>query len=176
MTGSDGNTQATTAIRAATLADAERIRDIYNFEVLNTVATFDIEPRSLDEQRSWLQQRSGAFAAIVAVDVGPVDEPVIGFGALSPYKERAAYRTSVENSVYVDRDHARRGVGRLILTELIHRAATSGFHAVFARISASGEASIGLHEACGFGVVGVEREVGRKFNRWQDVVIMQLLL
>ena len=105
----------------------------------------------------------------------PVGE-IVGFGALSPYKERAAYRTSVENSVYVRRDRHGLGVGRMLLEELLSMAELSGFHAVFARINASGAASIALHQRCGFELVGIEREVGRKFNRWHDVALMERLL
>jgi len=168
---------STPTVRLATPADAEQIRAIYNHEVMHTVATFDLVPRSLPEQREWLAARSGAFAAIVAVDTDA--EPgadIVGFGALSPYKDRAAYRTSVENSVYVRRDRHAQGVGTGLLNELLRIAADSGFHAVFARINASGDASIALHRRCGFELVGIEREVGRKFNRWHDVALMECLL
>ncbi len=161
------------ALRPATVADAAAIAAIYNHEVEHTTATFDLVPRTLAEQETWIAARSGAFSAIVAVNG---EGEVLGFGALSPYKERAAYRTSVEDSVYVDRSLARRGIGRFILTGLLEVARESGFHAVFARIEASGAASRALHEACGFRLVGVEVEVGRKFNRWLDVALMQCLL
>jgi L-amino acid N-acyltransferase len=157
------------------VSDAEAIRSIYNHEVLNTTATFDIVARSLEEQRTWLAERSGAFAAIVAADDAEAGA-VVGFGALSPYKERAAYRTTVENSVYVRRDRGGQGIGRLIVNELLRSAAASGFHTVIARITATSEASIALHTKCGFEMVGVEREVGRKFGRWLDVAIMQHIL
>jgi L-amino acid N-acyltransferase len=160
--------------RLATVGDAEEIRAIYNHEVLNTTATFDLVPRSLRDQQEWLLARAGAFAAIVACDES-IGE-VVGFGALSPYKERAAYRTSVEDSVYVRRDAHGRGIGRLLLNALLDVARQSGFHTVFARIEASGEASRALHARCGFELVGIEREVGRKFNRWLDVALMQRLL
>jgi L-amino acid N-acyltransferase len=159
-------------IRPAVPGDAGAIREIYNREVETSVATFDLVPRSLDGQRVWLAARSGAFAALVAVE----GDDVIGFGSLSPYKERAAYRTSVEDSVYVRRDRHGRGVGRAILSELVAVARASGFHTVIARIEAGGTASRGLHAACGFELVGIEREVGRKFNRWLDVAVMQRLL
>ncbi len=156
------------------LADAGQVRSIYNTEVTGSTSTFDLVPRSLAEQQAWLAARTGAFAALVAVaaDGGAV----VGFGSLSPYKERAAYRTSVEDSVYVDHGHHGQGVGRLIVEELLRVAAVSGFHTVFARIEASGSASRALHAACGFELVGVEREVGRKFHRWLDVAIMQKVL
>jgi phosphinothricin acetyltransferase len=159
-------------IRPASLGDAAAIREIYNREVETSFATFDLVPRSLDEQRAWLADRSGAFAALVAVD----GDDVIGFGSLSPYKERAAYRTSVEDSVYVRRDRHGRGVGRAVLSQLVTVARASGFHTVIARIEAGGTASRALHAACGFELVGIEREVGRKFNRWLDVAVMQHLL
>lgn len=165
------------SLRLATPADAGQIMEIYNHEVLNSVATFDLVPRTLEDQLAWQAARSGAFASLVAVDdTAEAGSEVVGFGALSPYKERAAYRTSVENSVYVRRDRAGQGIGRLILEALLDTAANSGFHAVFARINSSGEASIALHSRCGYELVGVEREVGRKFNRWHDVTLMERLL
>ncbi|MFM7045238.1 MAG: N-acetyltransferase family protein [Ilumatobacteraceae bacterium] len=165
------------SLRPATAADAEQVRAIYNHEVLQTVATFDLVPRTLDDQLDWLAARSGAFSAIVAVDPAAASgDEIVGFAALSPYRERAAYRTSVEDSVYVRRDRHGEGIGRLLLGELLAIAETSGFHAVFARINAAGEASIALHQALGFELVGIEREVGRKFSRWHDVAIMERLL
>ena len=161
-------------LRAATLDDAESIRAIYNVEVLTSTVTFDLVPRSLEEQRAWLTARSGAHSTIVATD-GP-DGPVVGFASLSPWKEKHAYRTSVEDSVYIHRDHHRRGLGRLLLAELLSVASASGFHAVFARIVGGHDASIALHAGLGFEQVGVEREVGRKFNRWLDVVLMERIL
>lgn len=159
-------------IRTATLADAAAIREIYNHEVENTTATMDLVPRSLADQEQWISDRSGAFATIVA----EVDGLVVGFAAFSPYKERAAYRPTVEDSVYVRRDLGGRGIGKALLTALIDVAASSGFHSMMARIEASGTASRALHTACGFREVGVEVEVGRKFNRWIDMVLMQRLL
>ncbi len=101
---------------------------------------------------------------------------VVGFGSLSPWRSRPAYNTSVEDSVYVRDDQRGQGVGRLLLADLVERARAHGFHAVFARIVGGHEASIALHVALGFEVAGVEREVGRKFGRWLDVVVMERLL
>jgi phosphinothricin acetyltransferase len=159
-------------VRLAQATDAEAIRAIYNLEVLESTVTFDLVPRSHDDQRDWLAAHSGAHPAVVAVD----GDEVAGFGALSPYKDRPAYSTTVEDSVYVHRDWRRKGVGRLLLGELLDLATTHGFHAVIARIVGDHQASIGLHEHCGFTFVGVEKEVGRKFGRWLDVVELQRLL
>ena len=173
MSGEAGNVR----IRRAGPADAPAIAAIYNHEVENETSTFDLVPRSLQDQLDWQNARDGAFAVFVAEWTGgPGPAEVVGFGALSPYKERAAYRTTVEDSVYVRRDMGRRGIGRVILSHLLDTAADGGFHAVMARITTLSTGSVALHEALGFRTVGVEREVGRKFNKWLDVCLMQVLL
>jgi phosphinothricin acetyltransferase len=164
---------ASIVIRLATATDAPAIAEIYNHEVTRSTATFDIVPRTIEQQQEWLAARSGAFAAIVAVDE---TRRVVGFASLSPYKERAAYRTTVEDSVYVHQDHVGRGIGKALLGRLVEVARESGFHSMIGRIEASGEASRALHASCGFELVGIEREVGRKFNRWMSVAVMQLML
>ncbi|HEX7097130.1 MAG TPA: GNAT family N-acetyltransferase [Acidimicrobiales bacterium] len=158
--------------RLATLADAEAIREIYNLEVTTSTVTFDLVPRTPAQQEEWLAKRSGAHAVIVAEDTGQV----VGFAALSPYRDRGAYATTVEDSVYVARAHQGRGIGKLLLGDLIEVARQRGFHAMMARIVGGHEASIGLHRSMGFWEVGVEREVGRKFGQWLDVVLMQRML
>ena len=165
-------------VRLAQANDAEAIRAIYNLEVLESTVTFDLVPRTHDDQRAWLAAHSGAHPAIVAVDdgTGGGGGEIVGFGSLSPYKDRPAYSTTVEDSVYVHRDRRGTGVGRLLLDELVGLATTHGFHAVIARIVGDHDASIALHERCGFTPVGIEKEVGRKFGRWLDVVELQRLL
>ena len=160
-------------VRPATIDDAEALRAIYNLEVLTSTVTFDLVPRSLEEQTAWMRARSGAHVVVVAETD---DGHVAGFASLSPYRDRPAYSTSVEDSVYVHRDQQGRGVGRLLLADLVERAEQHGFHTMMARIVGGHEASIGLHRALGFVEVGTEREVGRKFGRWLDVVVMQKLL
>jgi L-amino acid N-acyltransferase len=160
-------------VRLAAPGDAEAIRAIYNAEVIGSTATFDLVPRTGAEQAVWLAEHRGPYPAIVAVDG---EGTVIGFGSLSAYRDRPSYATTVENSVYVDAGRRGAGVGRSLLGELIVLAEQHGFHSMIARIGGRNEASIGLHLACGFQMVGVEREVGRKFNRWLDVSVLQLLL
>jgi phosphinothricin acetyltransferase len=130
----------------------------------------DLVPRTLETQREWIAARSGAFCAVVAVDSSGT---VLGFGALSEYKDRSGYRSTVENSVYVLRDVARRGIGKQILLHLIETATVSGFHSVIARIEAQSLASRGLHSSCGFELVGIEKQVARKFGKWLDIAVMQ---
>lgn len=159
-------------VRLAAVDDAEAIRGIYNHEVEHTTHTFDLVPRSLKDQQAWLQEREGALGVLVA----ELDGQVVGFASLSEYRPRAAYRTSVESSVYVDGALRGRGVGRRLMRELVEVARSRGFHTMLARIAGGHEASIQLHQAAGFTVVGTEREVGRKFGGWLDVVVMQRML
>jgi phosphinothricin acetyltransferase len=159
-------------LRPAGLEDAEAIREIYNHEVATGTATFDLEPRSLAEQRTWLSERSGAHVVIVA----EIDGVVVGFGALSRYKDRPAYNTTVEDSVYVAPAKQGLGIGIALMEALVARAADHGFHTVIARIGSESDASIAVHARAGFVEIGREREVGRKFGRWIDVVIMQRML
>lgn len=160
-------------VRLAERRDAEATRGIYNVEVAESTATFDLVPRTLDEQVDWIAGHSGAHPAIVATDEAG---EVVGFGSLSPFRDRPAYATTVEDSVYVRRDRRGQGIGRLLLDELLRLAREHGFHSVMARIVGNHEASIALHRACGFDLVGTEREVGRKLGRWLDVVEMQRML
>jgi phosphinothricin acetyltransferase len=153
--------------------DAEALAAIYNVEVRESTVTFDLVERSLIDQLAWIDEHSGGHPAIVAVDG---DDAVVGFASLTPYRPRPAYAPTVEDSVYVHRDRRGHGVGRLLLAELVDLARDHGFHSVIARIVGGHDASIALHRACGFETVGVEREVGRKFGRWLDVVLMQCML
>ena len=159
-------------VRLARLEDAESIRAIYNVEVSSSTVTFDLVPRSLEQQRQWILDHAGAHPAVVAAD----GDEVIAFGSLSPYRDRPAYSTTVEDSIYVHADHRGKGAGKLVLAELVRLATDHGFHAVMARIVGGHDVSIAVHRACGFEHVGTEREVGRKFGKWLDVVLMQKLL
>jgi phosphinothricin acetyltransferase len=162
-----------TTIRLAEPGDAEGIRAIYNVEVAESTVTFDLVPRTLEEQQAWLREHAGGHPAVVALGD---DGAVVGFGSLSPYKERPAYRPTVEDSVYVHRAHRGQGLGPALLAELVRLAQAYGYHSLVARIVGGHDTSISLHAAQGFELVGVEREVGRKFGRWLDVVIMQRVL
>jgi len=159
-------------LRLARNEDAEAIRTIYNNEVSSGTATFDLVPRTSEGQREWMTERSGAHVVIVA----EVDGEIVGFGSLSRYMKRPAYSTTVEDSVYVQPESQGEGIGETILTSLVDRAAEHGFHTIIARIGSESEGSIALHRKVGFEEIGREREIGRKFGRWLDVVIMQRFL
>ncbi len=171
-------------IRLAERDDLDAVCTIYNTEVTGSMVTLDIIPWTAADQDEWLERHRGAHPAVVAVDeagsgdelLGARGEPVLGFASLSPFREKPGYSTTVENSVYVARHARRRGVGRALLEELIRLGKDHGFHAIIARTEGSNTASTELHLACGFELVGVEREVGRKHGRWLDVVELQRML
>ena len=160
-------------LRLAEPHDAEPIRRIYNAEVLGSTATFDLRARTAREQDEWMAEHNGTHPVVVAVDDAGT---VLGFGSLSTYRDRPSYSTTVENSVYVDDGHRGTGVGRALLEELVRLGTLHGFHSMIARVGGGNAASIALHEACGFEMVGVEKEIGRKFNRWLDVAVLQRML
>lgn len=161
-------------LRPAVPDDAEAIRAIYNVEVEGSTVTFDLVPRTVEEQVAWITEHSGGHPAIVAVDAD--DGTIVGFGSLSPYKERPAYFTTVEDSIYIAADQRSRGIGNRLLSELVRLAQQYGYHSMIARIVGGHDASIRLHRQCGFEIVGTEKEVGRKLGRWLDVVVMQRML
>jgi len=159
-------------IRPVELDDAEAIREIYNIEVASTTVTFDLVGRTEAEQREWIIEHQGVYPAVVAV----LDGKVVGFASLSPYRPRPAYSTTAEDSVYVAASVRGQGVGSALLGAIVDTAKSHGFHAVIARIVGDHHASISLHRRHGFELIGIEREVGRKFGKWLDVALMQRMI
>lgn len=159
-------------VRDATEADVPAIRDIYNYEIANGWATFDLQPKSLAEQIQWFRETTPPHFIIVAEE----DGGVVAWGCLRPFRAKEAYRFTAEDSVYVHHQQRGRGIGRLILARLVEGGRQNGFHSIIAGISQDNPASDRLHAAFGFRLVGVEREVGYKFGRWLDVAWWQLIL
>lgn len=156
-------------IREAVAADAPAITRIYNYAIVNTTATFDTEEKTTEDRLAWLSDHDGDHPVIVAEQ----DGEVVGWASLSRYAERPAYRHTVENAVYVSPEHCGMGIGRALLTRLIELSDELGHHAIIALVVAGNEASLRLHERLGFETVGVMKEVGRKFDKWLDVVVME---
>ncbi len=161
------------AVRDATEADVPAILDIYNYEVLHGTATFDVEPKTLEDRLLWFRETQRPPHCVIVAEDGAA---VVAWGCLRPFHSRAAYRFTTEDSVYIHRDRRGEGIGKLILVRLIELARQGGFHTVMAGMSEGNEASVRLHQRFGFEVIGVQREVGYKFERWIDVTWMQRML
>ncbi|GHD42992.1 N-acetyltransferase family protein [Mycetocola manganoxydans] len=159
-------------IREAELADLPHIREIYNYYVANSVVTFDEDRMSLAKWKSkfaHLQKLGMPF--IVAESPNKV---ILGYALVSPWKEKRAYRFTVENSIYLGPASTGKGLGRVMLAELIERSKAAGLKEILAVISDKGaEASIALHESFGFAEIGRMGRVGFKFERWLGTVLLQ---
>ena len=159
-------------IRLATPADLPAINSIYNYYVIHSTTTFQTEPSSDEERTAWFAGRGPEYPVTVVEEAGEV----VGWGSISRFHPRSAYRPTVEHSVYLRHDRLGRGVGTLLLNDLIDRAGRIGHHSMIGLICADQEASLRLHAKAGFVKVGHLREAGRKFERWLDVIYMQKML
>jgi L-amino acid N-acyltransferase YncA len=159
-------------VRPMMAADLGAVRDIYNHYVATSTCTFQVEPDTAEEREAWLRDRGPAHPAVVA----EVEGSVAGWAALSPWKSRCGYSRSAEASVYVRHDMHRKGIGRLLLADLVARGRAAGLHTIIGGACTEHPASLALQEALGFVRVAYFREVGYKFGRWLDVAYMQLML
>ena len=158
-------------VRKATFEDLEAITEIYNDAIQKTVATFDTEPKSLEEQKAWFSHHDEKNPIIVAEE----DDSIVGWASLSRWSDRCAYSDTAEISLYVRESHRGKGIGRKLINEIIDEGKRAHLHTVIARISEGNSMSIHLHESVGFRHIGVMKEVGRKFGRLIDVNLMQLV-
>jgi len=161
-------------IRPATQTDLPAITAIYRQAVLEGTATFELIPPDLDEMtRRYETLASGGFPYLVAV----LEDRVIGYAYAGPYRPRPAYRFTVENSVYLAPASHRRGIGAALLQQLLAESEARGYRQMIAVIGDSANAgSIGVHRKCGFQMIGTHANVGFKFGRWLDTVMMQRAL
>jgi L-amino acid N-acyltransferase len=160
-------------IREAREADLPQLLEIYNDIILNTTAVYDYEPHTIEMRKSWFQgKQQQGFPVFIAEEAGQIK----GFSSLGPFRAWAAYKYSVENSVYVAASERGKGIGKLLILPLLEAAKKLGLHTIVAGIDATNEASIRLHDHFGFREVACFKEVGWKFNRWLDLKFLQLIL
>jgi len=159
-------------IRRATINDLAAITEIYNDAILKTVATFDTQPKTPDEQEIWFKSHGPKYPIIV----GEVDSTIIGWTSLSPYSDRCAYSDTAEISVYIAEEYRGRRFGRILLEKTVQLGQDAGLHVLIARIAEGNEKSVHLFQSLGFTHVGVLKEVGRKFGKLLDVYLMQKIL
>jgi len=159
-------------IRDALRSDAAAINDIQNYYVERSTVTFLTAPLTLEERLKWFDGHSDAHPVTVAL----AGETIVGWGSLGTFRSAAAYGRTPELSVYVRHDWHRRGIGAAVVSDLVKRARALGHHAIVGCCCSEATASIALLEALGFARVGHLPEVGRKFDRWLDVVFVQKLV
>ena len=155
------------AIRRVEEGDLPALLAIYNYYVRETPVTFDIEPRNLEQRRAWFDgfADTGRYQCFVAVK----DGEAVGWASSHPYKDRAADDTTIATSIYLSPEACGLGLGRRLYATLFDALKDEDIHRVFGGISLPNAASVGLHLAFGFELVGTYREVGRKFGRFWDV-------
>ncbi|HXH09638.1 MAG TPA: arsinothricin resistance N-acetyltransferase ArsN1 family A [Alphaproteobacteria bacterium] len=159
-------------LREATAADVPRIRDIHNQGIEDRVATLDVEPHTLHEQQEWFQ-RHGPRHPVVVAEVGG---EIVGWASLNPFSPRAAYRFVADLSVYIERQWRGKGIGSVLLQDLVRRAKTLGYHKIVLSAFPFNQAGMRLYEKFGFRTVGIYHEQGLVDGRWVDTIIMEKML
>ncbi len=160
-------------IRQAREADLAAINRIYNREVREGFATWELDEWPDERRLEWFQARTPEEEPVLVATIG---DDLVGFGYLTKYRGRRGYQYTRENTVMIDPAHQRQGLGRTILSELVERARWMGIRSVVAFIDAENLGSIVLHQQLGYQEVGHELETGRKFGTWRSSVELQLLL
>lgn len=158
-------------IRTAEKNDLPYITEIYNDAVLNTTATFDIEPKSVSEQKIWFDKHTGKYTVIVALK----DGVVAGWASLSPWSDRCAYADASDVAVYIKEEFRGKGIGKKLAAELLKKGSASGLHTAIAKICSENEVSLNMFKNLGFKHIGTMKEVGYKFGKTLDVHLMQII-
>ncbi len=160
-------------IRDAVPNDLDAIRAIYNDVLARSTAIFSDIPRTEDEQARWFaERRAQGWPVLVACNA----DAVVGYATYGPFRSWPGYRHTVENTIHLAASARGRGLGAVLLNALVERAQAQGLHAIIAGIDGDNAASMRLHERLGFTKVGHLRQVGRKYDRWLDLVFYERIL
>jgi L-amino acid N-acyltransferase len=160
-------------IRHATREDLPQLLVIYNDIILNTTAVYDYDPHTLEMRQAWFNTKEEQGFPVFVAEEG---NKMVGFSSIGPFRAWAAYKYSVENSVYVATGERGKGIGKLLIPPLIDVSKKMGMHTIIASIDATNDTSIKLHAHFGFKEVAYFKEVGWKFERWLDLKFLQLIV
>lgn len=160
-------------IRPAVFADIDTILEIVNHQILHSTSNYDYEPHDFETQKSWFEEKQASNQPVI---VAEYENGTIGYATYGSFRHKTGYRFTVEHSVYVAEEFLGKGVGKLLLGELIKLAKEQKYHTMIGVIDAENKGSIAFHEKYGFETVGVIKESGYKFDRWLSSVFMQLIL
>ena len=159
-------------IRLATLQDVPTITSIYN-EFIDTTVTMDLFESSIDNRTIWFQNHQPTFPITCYVnDSGKV----VGWASLSKWSPKLGYKLTVENSVYVSKKYQKLGIGKKLLSDIISKAKDLHYHTIVSRIDSENVISLNLHKKYGFIEIGCMKEFGFKFNKYIDIIMLQLIL
>jgi len=165
--------QSPITLRDALKSDLPAILEIYNDIILTTTAIYSEEPHTLQMRLDWFNERKQAgFPVIVAEQNGVL----VGFATYGKFRVWPCYRFTVEHSVYIHKDNRGQGISKILLQEIISLAKSAGMHALIAGIDSENDISLQLHLKFGFTQVARFKEVGFKFNRWLDLIFLELIL
>ncbi|WP_110685970.1 GNAT family N-acetyltransferase [Salinicola aestuarinus] len=164
-----------TLIECDFASHGESILAIFNDAIVNTTALYEYLPRTTAYVEGWFQAKRNADLPVIGL-IDDASGRLMGFASYGAFRPQAAFRTSVEHSVYVDAEFRQRGVARRLMTALIERAEAQGYHLMIGGIDAENAASIALHERLGFEHSGTVRESAFKFDRWLDLAFYQRVL
>ncbi len=160
-------------VRHASEEDLQEILDIYNDAIITTTAVFQYDVHTIEMRRDWFtQKQKDSYPVFVAEQ----HNEVVGFSTFGPFRNWPGYKYSVEHSIYVKDGHRRKGIGKLLMQPLIDNARALRYHTIIAGIDGDNKSSIEFHRQFGFEQVAYLKEVGWKFERWLDLVIMQLII
>lgn len=160
-------------LREATEKDLQEILEIYNYAILNTTAVYTYKAQSMEERKSWfLEKKEKGYPVFVFEE----NDQVLGFATYGPFRAWPAYKYTIEHSVYVKNGYWGRGIGRMLMQEIIRHASQKGYATLVAGIDSKNEVSIKIHEKFGFNYTGTIKRAGYKFGAWLDLVFYQLML
>jgi len=161
-------------LKPCTEKQLPEILDIFNEAILNSTALYDYKPRTMEIMIAWYaDKQQGNYPVIGAFDQ---NDSLLGFMSYGMFRVRPAYKYTVEHSVYVRSDMRGRGIGKMLLREIIKKAEEQGYHVLIGVIDASNSVSMKLHENAGFALSGIMKQIGYKFGKWLDVAFYQLIL
>jgi phosphinothricin acetyltransferase len=156
-------------LRSARREDLDSITEIYNEAIIKTIATFDTEPKTYEDQKKWFDDHESKNPILVA----ELNGVIVGWASLSKWSDRCAYSDTAEISLYVREEYQGKGIGRRLIETIIKEGEKTGLHTIIARITEGNEPSLHLHRSVGFTHIGIMKEVGKKFGKRQDVHLMQ---